>query len=137
MPILSEAGTGRGRTVKFEYDYETVGAKMLSQLHGVNRNMKLNLVSEMFFHKEDPTYNFKDSNWHQRYQEPSYLDDSMERRAIDLLKVSETKEVFGLTYGDLMEMSKDTFEYVSKLIVDMANEHINKQKELDKENNRK
>lgn len=110
---------------------------MLSKLHGVNRNMKLNLVSEMFFHKEDPAYNFSDANWHQKYQEPSYLGDSMERRAIDLLQITETKEVFGLTYGDLLDMSRDTFEYVSRVIIDMANKRIAKQKELDKENSNK
>jgi len=127
LPLLSEAGTDRRDALRFAKEFESIGAKQLAPIKGVNRNIKLNLVSDVVMRSNDKKFNPKDPNWPFKCEESS--DDSFPKRVLSLLQISETREIFGLTYRDLIDMDEDTFGYISDKIVNLANERIKREKE--------
>ena len=105
MPILSEVGTDRKDSVnrinKYIREFELVGSEAISVIPARNRNVKLNLVTEAFFHKDKPSHNLQDS---ENYGKVDPQAQPTLERILDILKIPESREIYGLTFRDLIEM---------------------------------
>lgn len=136
MPVLSEAGSDRNDILrnagKYTLEFDTVGAKAIAQVPAHNRNIKLNLVTEAFFHKSDPAYNIND---YEHYNKTDRRPTDTVSRIIDILRMPDSREIFGLTYRDLIEMDEITLEYVYDIVDQLNQQRIQAQKEQEKQLN--
>ena len=135
MPILSEAGSDRDRAVDFAEQFEEVGAKQIAPLSGVNRNIKLTLVSEAFMRANEEGFTTSDPYWHMKVEKSSSLED-IQKVIFSLLTVRETRELYGLTYRDFVEMDRETFEYITGEIYRLAKERVERERKAEEEERR-
>jgi len=132
LPLLSEAGTDRDRALEFADQYELVGAKQLAPIKGVNRNVKLNLVSEAFMRANEEGFDLNNPYWHMQVEKSSQ-DNNLHKRIFDIMMVKETREVFGLTYHDFLDMDRETFDYIAERIFKMAKDRMEAEKRAEQE----
>lgn len=130
MPILSEAGSDRNDILrnasKYTLEFDTVGAKAIAQVPAHNRNIKINLVTEAFFRKGNPLYNLNDSE-HYGQADRKLL--PTVARVLDILRMPDSREVFGLTYRDLMEMDDPTLTYIYDVVSELYDKRVEAQKQ--------
>lgn len=111
--------------------YEANAPTQIAPLKGINKNIKLNLVTDLGFLKGY----FREKDPDNRFFPNIYIEDMqrvpLSRRVLDLLVVEETRSVFGLTYKDLMDMDPGTLDYVEKRVEELAKIRIKKQKEIE------
>lgn len=133
MPILSEAGTDRNDILrnasKYTLEFDTIGAQAIAQVPAQNRNIKINLVTEAIFHKQNPLYNIND---YEHYGKTDRRLSPTIARIIDILRMPDSREVFGLTYRDLLEMDDVTLTYIYEVVDNLYQERIKAQKEQEK-----
>ena len=87
------------------------------------------LVTEAFFHRGDKRYDINDPDHFGRVSRQ--LDPTIER-IFSILKIPDTKEVFGLTYRDLLEMDETTLTYVQDTVYGLYKERLKIQQEQEK-----
>ena len=133
MPILSEAGSDRADILnnarKYTLEFDTVGAEAIMQVPRKNRNIKIALVTDTFFHRGDPSY---DINNYDRFGRTTRSLSPTIERIFNILKIPDTKEVFGLTYRDLLEMDETTLTYVHDAVYELYKERLKIQQEQEK-----
>ena len=133
MPILSEAGSDRADILnnarKYTLEFDSIGADAIMQVPRKNRNIKIALVTETFFHKGDKRYDITDHDHFGRVSRE--LNPTIER-ILNILKIPDTKEVFGLTYRDLLEMDETTLTYVQDAVYELYKERLKIQQEQEK-----
>lgn len=136
MPILSEAGDDRfeylNRARNYTLEFDSVGAKAVSAVPANKRNIKINLVTEAFFHPKDPLYNLNDS---EHYGQASRSLSPTIKKILDIMKLPDTRETFGLTYRDLLEMDDVTLTYVHETVFKMYEQRVEAQRKQEKELN--
>lgn len=119
MPVLSEVGADRkdgvNRINRYIREFEMVGADTISKIPAMNRNVKLNLVTEAFFLGDKPNHSFSDPTYGQ-------IDQSSQptlERVLDILKIPESREIFGLTFRDLIDMDTLSLDKIEKKVLDL------------------
>ena len=100
----------------------------MSKIKGVNKNVKLNLITEAILFKDDKRYDFDDPLWHHKYFEASNFRTSRAVQVLNILQILETREIFGLTYRDLMDMDAQVFDYACEKIKSLSEARIEKQR---------
>lgn len=133
MPILSEAGTDRNTLLrnasKYTLEYDTIGAEAIAQVPAHNRNIKISLVTEAFFHKGNPVYDINDF---EHYGRVEHTVSPTVERILNILRMPDSREVFGLTFRDLYEMDDATLTYIYDIVYDMYKQRIQAQQEQEK-----
>lgn len=133
MPILSEAGADRNDILRnasrYALEFDTIGAQAIAQVPARNRNIKVNLVTEAIFHKGNPVYNLNDSENYGKAER--YISPTIER-IMNILRMPDSREVFGLTFSDLYEMDDATLTYIYNTVYDMYKQRIQTQQEQEK-----
>ena len=92
------------------------GADAISQVPAENRNVKLNLVTETFFDGDKPSHNVNDFS---HYGRPDPLQYPTIDRIMNILKIPESREIFGLTFRDLIELDGSTLEYINNAVLEL------------------
>lgn len=137
MPILSEAGSDRSDIIRnasrYALEFDEFGAQAISAVPAKYRNIKMNLVQEAFFHPGDPYYDIRDPKYGKATRQ---LLPTVER-VLNILKLPDTREVFGLTFRDLIEMDDLTLTYIYDTVYDLYKERLDLQKEQEKSFNGK
>ena len=120
MPILSQVGTDRADYVKkinqYLNEFETIGCKAISSVPAHNVNVKLNMVTEAFFNGMLPNYNINDAEHYGRIamkKKPTL------ERVLNILKMPESREIFGLTFKDLINLDDDSLTYITNQVRDI------------------
>lgn len=128
---LTEEGEQAYReTVKsYVIGFEEKSRTAIAPLKGVNRSIKINLVSDSYFMRLKPGYNPDDPNAPCIYIQSNL--GQFEQTVIDLLCYEETSSVFHLTYQDFMSMSPEAFEYAERRILDLAKERMEQKKKME------
>ena len=133
MPVLSEAGSDRDDILRkanqFTLEFDSVGAKAIAQIPAHNRNVKLCMVTESFFHKGNPYYNIKDT---EHYGQVNRSIPPTTERILNILRMPDSREVFGLTYRDLVEMDDQTLTYIYDVVYEMYKQRLQAQQEQEK-----
>ena len=62
--------------------------------------------------KDTPGFSIDDPYWHMKVEKSSSLED-VHKTIFNVLTLKETREIFGLTYRDFIEMDKETFDYIT------------------------
>lgn len=83
--------------------------------------------------KDNPDYNFNDPCWHLKYRPRPAKITMYEDEAIALSKRDVTRELFGLSYSDLMEMEIPMFHKINKQINDIIEERVRERTNLARE----
>ena len=133
MPILSEAGTDRSDFLnnarQYTLEFDTVGAKMVAQVPAKNRNIKINLVTEAMFHKGNPVYNIND---YEHYGKTENRVSPTIMRILNILRMPDSREIFGLTFRDLIDMDDATLTYIYDSVSELNDKRIKIQQEQEK-----
>ena len=136
MSILSEAGTDRNDFLtnarKYALEFDTVGAKMISQVPAYHRNIKTNMVTEAIFHKSNPVYNIND---YEHYGQTDHRVDPTIEKIMNILRMPDSREIFGLTYRDLIEMDDATLSYIYDTVFELYDKRLKIQQEQEKQLN--
>ena len=101
---------------------------MISQVPLKYRNIKVNLVTEAFFHQGNPYYNINNPKYGKTTRQ---LLPTVER-ILNILKLPDTREVFGLTYRDLIEMDDVTLTYIYDTVYSLYQDRLKLQEEQEK-----
>lgn len=117
--------TVRSYVVEFEEKSRTA----IAPLSGVNRSIKINLVTDSYFMRMKPDYNPADPNCPCIYIQSNL--GQFEQTVVDLLCYEETTSVFHLTYQDFMSMSPAAFEYAERRILDLVKKNLERKKQLE------
>jgi hypothetical protein len=117
--------TVRSYVVEFEEKSRTA----IAPLSGVNRSIKINLVTDSFFKRLKPDYHPADPNCPCIYIRSDL--GQFEQTVVDLLCYEETTSVFHLTYQDFMSMSPAAFEYAERRILELVKLNIEKKKKME------
>lgn len=124
MSILSEVGADRkdgiNKINQYVREFEIYGAEAVSIIPANKRNIKLNLIKEAFFDRDNPNHDF---------QSPSYGQvDAQSQPTIDqilnILKIPESRDIYGLTFGDLIDMDQLTLDKIEKSVIDLYKQRI-------------
>lgn len=133
MPILSEAGTDRSDILKnarkYVLEFDMVGAQAIAQVPARNRNVKACLVTEAIFHKGNPVYNINDF---EHYGQTEHRISPTIERIMNILRMPDSREVFGLTYRDLIEMDDATLTYIYDAVYELYEKRLQAQQEQEK-----
>ena len=117
-------------TVKsYVIEFEEKSRTAIAPLSGVNRSIKINLVTDSYFKRLKPDYNPADPNCPCIYIRSDL--GQFEQTVVDLLCYEETTSVFHLTYQDFMSMSPAAFEYAERRILDLVKLNIEKKKKME------
>lgn len=91
------------------------GAEAIAIIPANKRNIKLNLIKEAFFDKENPHHDFQDPSYGQvDTQSQPTLD-----QVLTILKIPESREIFGFTFRDLIDMDQMSLERIEKEVLDL------------------
>ena len=110
--------------------FDMAGAKAITAVPQEKRNIKLNLVTDAFFHPGDKRYDIQDST---HYGEVRRNLSPTIDRILNILKLPDTRETFGLTYRDLLEMDDLTLSHVHETVAEMYKQRVETQKQQEKE----
>ena len=127
MPLLSEVGADRKDSVnrinQYIREFEIYGAEAIAIIPANKRNIKLNLIREAFFDKDNPHHNFQDPSYGQ-VDTPSQP--TLEQ-VLNILKIPESREIYGLTFRDLIDMDQLSLEKIEKSVLDLYKQRIDLQ----------
>ena len=132
MPLLSEVGADRKDSVnrinRYIREFEIYGAEAIAIIPASKRNIKLNLIKEAFFDKENPHHDFQDPSYGQvDTQSQPTLD-----QVLTILKIPESREIFGFTFRDLIDMDQITLEKIEREILDLNKQRAELQSKEEK-----
>ena len=133
MPRLSETGADRdeylNKARQYTIEFDTVGAKTITAVPAHKRNIKINLVTDAFFHPGDKSYDIQDA---EHYGKVSRNLSPTIARILNMLKLPDTRETFGLTYRDLIEMDDVTLSHIHEEVAEMYKQRVETQKQQEK-----
>jgi len=133
LPILSEVGTDRKDTIsrinRYIREFEMYGASAISDIPAKNRNVKLNMVTEAFFHNGNPNHNIQDATYYGRVDKPQF---PTLHRVLDILKIPEAREIYGLTFSDLINLDISELNRINDDVLELYKQRLDMQKKEEK-----
>ena len=127
MFILSEVGADRkdgiNRINRYIREFEIYGVDAISKIPAKNRNIKLNLVTDVFFEGDKPNHNLNDPSYGQVDAESQPTLDQI----LNILKIPESREIYGLTFSDLANMDYLALDKIEKSVLELYKQRLDMQ----------
>ena len=90
------------------------------------------MVTEAIFHKSNPVYNIND---YEHYGQTDHRVDPTIEKIMNILRMPDSREIFGLTYRDLIEMDDATLSYIYDTVFELYDKRLKIQQEQEKQLN--
>lgn len=99
------------------------GAESISIIPAKNRNVKLNLIRETFFDKDKPNYDIQND----AYGQVDTISQPTLDKILNILKIPESRDIYGLTFRDLIDMDTLSLNKIEKSVLDLYKQRIDLQ----------